>query len=81
MIAFVDGVSVDRIVGFEGVGYSEDTFKTADLEKRLLGAGVLEREKGVGGVGAARTVNRSQEDLGNDGNRSNDDDDDDDDWE
>ncbi|KAM0796767.1 thioredoxin-like protein, partial [Usnea florida] len=43
VIAFVDGVSVDRIVGFEGVGYSEDTFKTADLEKRLLGAGVLEK--------------------------------------
>ena len=80
VIAFVDGGSVDRIVGFEGVGYSEDTFKTADLEKRLLGAGVLEREKGVGGVGAARTVNRSQENSGNGASRNNDDDDDDD-WE
>ena len=82
VIAFVDGVSADRIVGFEGVGYSEDTFKTADLEKRLLGAGVLEKEKGIGGVGAARTVNRSQENSGNGANRDNDDDDDDDDdWE
>lgn len=43
VIAFVDGVSADRIVGFEGVGYSEDTFKTMDLEDRLVGAGVLEK--------------------------------------
>ncbi|MCJ1458590.1 hypothetical protein MMC28_008963 [Mycoblastus sanguinarius] len=47
VIAFVEGVSVDRIVGFEGVGYSEDTFKTGDLERRLVGCGVLERIKGI----------------------------------
>jgi len=44
VIAFVDGVGVDRVVGFEGLGYSEDTFKTKDLEVRLIGAGVLEKE-------------------------------------
>jgi len=50
VIAFVDGISVDRVVGFEGLGYSEDTFKTEDLEKRLVECGVLEQMKGVEGV-------------------------------
>lgn len=45
VIAFVDGVSVDRIVGFEGIGYTQDTFKTKDLETRLLSSGVLLRAK------------------------------------
>lgn len=45
VIAFVDGVSVDRIVGFEGLGYTQDTFKTTDLESRLLTSGVLQRAK------------------------------------
>ena len=48
MLAFVDGVSRDRIVGFEGLGYSEDTFTMKDLEARLLRAGVLTREKVLG---------------------------------
>ena len=48
VIAFVDGVSVDRIIGFEGLGYSEGTFSTADLEARLLKAGVLTRVKTTG---------------------------------
>ncbi len=74
VIAFVDGVSVDRIVGFEGVGYSEDTFTTRDLEKRLVGAGVLEREKAVGDVGK---MDRRREEQGAGGNG---DDDDDDEW-
>lgn len=54
VIAFVGGVSADRIVGFEGLGYSEDTFETGDLERRLVGTGVLEGVVGVGdaGVGA-----------------------------
>lgn len=45
VIGFLDGVSADRIIGFEGVGYSEDTFKTDDLENRFLEAGVLEAQK------------------------------------
>ena len=43
VLAFMDGMSVDRIVGFEGLGYTEDTFTTKDLETRLLGSGVLVR--------------------------------------
>lgn len=50
VIAFVNGVGVDRVVGFEGLGFSEDTFKTADLEKRLVECGVIEQVKGVEGV-------------------------------
>jgi len=45
VIAFVDGVSVDRIVGFEGLGYTQDTFTTKDLETRLLSSGVVQRAK------------------------------------
>ena len=43
VIAFIDGISVDRIIGFEGLGYTEDTFTTRDLEARLLRVGVLVR--------------------------------------
>lgn len=45
VLAFVNGVSVDRIIGFEGIGYTENTFRTADLENRLLASGVLQRGK------------------------------------
>lgn len=48
MLAFVDGVSADRIIGFEGLGYSPDTFTARDLEARLLQAGVLTRAKVLG---------------------------------
>ncbi|KAI9810997.1 MAG: hypothetical protein M1827_005729 [Pycnora praestabilis] len=51
VLAFVNGVSADRIVGFEGLGYSEDTFTTRDLEARLLRAGVLVRAKTTGVTG------------------------------
>ena len=45
MLAFVGGVSVDRIIGFEGLGNNIDTFTARDLEARLLQAGVLTRAK------------------------------------
>lgn len=45
VLAFVNGVSVDRIVGFEGLGYTADTFTTKDLETRLLASGVIQRAK------------------------------------
>lgn len=45
VLAFVNGVSVDRIVGFEGLGYTQDTFTTQDLEGRLLASGVVQRAK------------------------------------
>jgi hypothetical protein len=38
VVVFADGIAVDRIIGFEGLGYSEDTFTTGDLEQRLLRA-------------------------------------------
>jgi len=44
VIAFVDGVGKDRIIGFEGLGRG-DKFTTVDLEARLLAAGVLTRAK------------------------------------
>lgn len=48
VIAFVDGVGADRVVGFEGlagVGGGVDDFRTKDLEARLLAAGILFQEK------------------------------------
>lgn len=45
VLAFIDGIGVDRIVGFEGLGRSADMFTTQDLEARLLRANVLVRAK------------------------------------
>ena len=74
VIAFLDGVSVDRVVGFEGLGYEEDTFRTKDLERRLVDAGVLEKVGGIGALGAEnraqgeddRSSKRDEEDEGDD---------------
>lgn len=44
VICFVDGIGVDRIIGFEGIGFGDD-FSTKDLEARLLTSGVLIRAK------------------------------------
>ena len=41
VIAFKDGVSTDRIIGFEGVGWKPDSFTVSELEERLLASGVL----------------------------------------
>lgn len=45
VLTFRDGVSADRIIGFEGIGWKPDSFTTAELEARLLGSGVLVRAK------------------------------------
>lgn len=45
VISFIDGVGVDRIIGFEGLGTKPDSFKLAQLEDRLLASGVLTRAK------------------------------------
>lgn len=45
VIAFIDGIGVDRIIGFEGLGKNPDHFTTRDLEARLIRAGVLSRKK------------------------------------
>jgi thioredoxin-like negative regulator of GroEL len=40
LISFVEGVSVDRIIGFETLG-NRDDFRTEVLEKKLKNVGVL----------------------------------------
>ncbi|RIA93603.1 thioredoxin-like protein [Glomus cerebriforme] len=44
VIAFVDGISVDRIIGFEELG-NTDTFTTAILEIRLSQSGVITKKE------------------------------------
>ncbi|KAH8821598.1 thioredoxin-like protein [Xylogone sp. PMI_703] len=45
VLAFIDGICIDRIIGFEGLGRTQDTFTTKDLEFRLLNCGVIQRTK------------------------------------
>jgi hypothetical protein len=71
VLAFVNGVSVDRIVGFEGLGYTQDTFTTKDLEARLLGSGVIQRAKTTEDAGVRWTSKVA---------KMEDDDEEDDDW-
>jgi len=61
VLAFVDGVSVDRIIGFEGLGYSPDAITVRDLETRLLQAGVLMRAKVMGNEATSIRQPRSKE--------------------
>ncbi|TAQ84150.1 hypothetical protein B7494_g7520 [Chlorociboria aeruginascens] len=67
VLAFVNGVSVDRIVGFEGLAYTQDTFTTKDLEARLLSSGVVQRAKAkmdagnTGGRRAAKNLDSDDE--------------------
>jgi len=42
VICFIDGVSKDRLIGFEGLGDADD-FNTAVLEMRLAQSGVLQK--------------------------------------
>jgi thioredoxin-like negative regulator of GroEL len=69
VIAFVNGVTVDRIVGFEGLGYTQDTFTTKDLEAKLLTSGVIQRAKTTENAGVRFGVTKKKEES-----------DDDDDW-
>ena len=68
VLAFVDGVSVDRVIGFEGLGFTPDTFTTKDLEARLLSSGVVQRAKTTKDTGpvsfSSKTV--KNEDSGED---------------
>lgn len=45
VIAFIDGVGADRIIGFEGLGRTPDIFTVRDLEARLIRSGVFARTK------------------------------------
>lgn len=44
VILFVNGVAVDRVVGFDELGKKDD-FRTEDLESRFRSAGVIEKKK------------------------------------
>lgn len=46
VVIFIDGIGVDRVVGFEGLGFG-DEFKTVDLERRLSTAGVVLESKAL----------------------------------
>lgn len=61
VLAFKDGVSSDRIIGFEGIGYKPDTFTVQALEARLLRSGVLVRAKMVDGDEQQRRGRREGE--------------------
>ncbi len=43
VVMFINGVAVDRIVGFDGLG-TKDDFPTAALESKLLKSGVITRQ-------------------------------------
>jgi hypothetical protein len=66
VIAFKDGVSVDRIIGFEGVGYRPDSITASELEARLLQSGVLLRAK-MTKDDDRRQVQRQQEEAEDEG--------------
>ncbi|GLA60174.1 hypothetical protein AtubIFM56815_011167 [Aspergillus tubingensis] len=57
VIGFKDGVGVERVTGFEGLGSGgrdgTDGFSTATLEKRLIWKGILAQEKFGAGDGAS----------------------------
>lgn len=44
IVFFIDGIAVDRMVGFEDVGGVDD-FKTEALERRIARSGVIETEE------------------------------------
>lgn len=48
VLAFLNGVGVNRIIGFEGLGHSPDNFTAKDVEARLLQTGVLVRATVLG---------------------------------
>ncbi|CDW72684.1 phosducin-like protein 3 isoform 1 [Stylonychia lemnae] len=67
MICFIDGIAVDRIVGFEDLG-ARDDFPQISLTRRLIRSGVLKpltkAEKGQ--INIRRGGNDSEEDSGDD---------------
>ena len=76
VLCFIDGVAVDRVVGFEDFG-NKDDFSTAAMESRLVGSGAVrpapiapadETEAQVRTVrqGFAQTVKRTESDEDSD---------------
>ena len=64
VLAFVDGKSADRLVGFEGLAHNPDSFTTRDLELRLLSSGVLTRAKAADQLESSRGMfSKTQQQL------------------
>ncbi|KAJ0423395.1 thioredoxin-like protein [Aspergillus carlsbadensis] len=93
VIGFLEGVGVERVVGFEGLGSGgsdgADGFSTATLEMRLLWKGILSQKKFKAGDDEGSDVDSEEEDDGQRRRRGirtgnskavKDGDDDDDDW-
>lgn len=77
VVAFVDGIGVDRIIGFEGLGHG-DSFTLGNLETRLLRSGVLVRAKlgkedGANLTKGVRPVRGKAQEQGDDDNDDDDD--------
>eukprot|EP01117_Protostelium_nocturnum_P008420 TRINITY_DN3010_c0_g1_i1.p1 TRINITY_DN3010_c0_g1~~TRINITY_DN3010_c0_g1_i1.p1 ORF type:complete len:193 (+),score=58.04 TRINITY_DN3010_c0_g1_i1:141-719(+) len=65
VLSFIDGQTVDRLVGFEDLGNTDD-FKTSDLEKRLASNGVIkssatDEKKNTSIFGFAKTKSDSDD--------------------
>lgn len=73
VMAFVDGIAVDRIVGFEGLGLGGDRFTTKDLEARLVRCGVLRNAKVEEGHGRRAGDERRELHVGNEDEDEDDD--------
>ncbi|KAF4551382.1 Hypothetical protein D9617_13g098800 [Elsinoe fawcettii] len=56
VIAFVNGVAVDRIIGFEGISSRPDSITVQELEARLLTTGALVRSKMTAEDEGRRTI-------------------------
>ncbi|KAL3445185.1 thioredoxin-like protein [Aspergillus insuetus] len=93
VIGFLEGVGVERVVGFEGLGSrgsdGADGFSTATLEMRLLWKGILSQKKFKAGDDEGSEVDSEKEEDGQRRRRGirtgnlravKDGDDDDDDW-
>ena len=69
IICFIDGVSVDRVVGFEELG-GQDEFPTLLLSRRLVKSGTLKalnkKEKGEMTIRQGRRKDDSSDDDVND---------------
>lgn len=69
IICFIDGIAVDRVVGFEDMG-NKDDFSTLALTRRLIKSGVLKAlnkaERGQINIRKGRKNDDSSEDDGED---------------
>ncbi|KAL4974308.1 thioredoxin-like protein [Aspergillus desertorum] len=74
VIGFLDGVAVERVLGFEGLGprgsAGLEGFNTASLEKRLLGKGILSQARFEGDNEEESVLNNDEDDDARKGRRS-----------